>query len=236
MKLGNEVLSTTNYQIFKTITANRPVDENHLRKIIQSMRERYTPTPILVNGKYEVIDGQHRLRACRELKLPLYYIKTNGGIEDVQRINSNSKDWTNADRARSYAESGNFNYSIFIAFKEKYGFGVRECVILLSGMMDNEKAGDKFRNGQFVVKSLKQAETNAEKLLLVAPYYKGFKRRSFVLAMLKLFENPEYDHKVFVSKLKMVSTKMVDCVNIADYTKLIEEIYNYRNKTKIRLF
>ena len=42
------------------------------------MKKKYLVSPILVNEKMEVIDGQHRLQAQKELNLPTYYIKNKG--------------------------------------------------------------------------------------------------------------------------------------------------------------
>ena len=66
-KIVNQVLQTNVHSIFKTQKGNRPINKNHLDRLILSMKKKYLISPILVNEKMEVIDGQHRLQAQKEL-------------------------------------------------------------------------------------------------------------------------------------------------------------------------
>lgn len=234
----SEVLTTTNYGLFKLLRGNREINEPHLNRLIHSMSEKYLPVPIIVNKKNEVIDGQHRLAACKNLGLPVYYIKGDDyDLRDVQKINSTSKRWGPNDMAYSYAELGNDNYRIYLDFREEYGFDKGGSVAMLSGMTsDHSGANADFRNGLFKVKNLKYAKEAAEKLYSIEPYYKGFKRRSFVIAMLHLFGNKSYNHKHFLAKLEFNSQKMVDCTTFMQYIKMIEEIYNWKSQEKLRFF
>ena len=72
----------------------------------------------------------------------------------------------------------------------------------------------------------------------VGKYYDGFKRRSFIYAMLKCFRNPHYCHDNFLKKLSKMSAKLTDQAGTIDYLKVIEGIYNFRirESSKIRLF
>lgn len=229
---------TTNYGMFKFIKGNRRINEAHLNRLIASIREKYIPVPIIVNKKHEVIDGQHRLEACRQTQKPVYYIMGDAyDLRDVQRMNSNAKNWGPGDMALSYAELGNKNYEIYIKFRDDYGFDKGSSVAMLSGMTaDHSGANADFRNGLFVVKNLQYAKDCAEKLFSIEPFYKGFKRRSFVIAMLHLFQNKQYKHKHFLDKLEFNSMKMMDQTTHVQYLKLIESIYNWRSQDKVRFF
>ena len=66
-----KILSTYEYDKFKKIKGNRKINFKNLGKIINSMSKKQLVIPILVNEKFEVIDGQHRLQACIELGLPV---------------------------------------------------------------------------------------------------------------------------------------------------------------------
>ena len=57
-----QVKETKNYSMFTTIGGNRPLNELHLNRLKKSMEEELLISPIIVNEKHEVIDGQHRLR------------------------------------------------------------------------------------------------------------------------------------------------------------------------------
>ncbi len=56
-------------------------------------------------------------------------------------------------------------------------------------------------------------------------YYEGYKRRSFVYAMLDLFDNPEYNHQEFIKKLSYQTTKLVDVPRAEDYLQIIDRSF-----------
>jgi hypothetical protein len=71
--------------------------------------------------------------------------------------------------------------------------------------------------------------------MLVEPYYDEWKRRSFILAMLQLFKNSNFELTEFLQKLKLQPTAMTNCSTTNQYVSLIEEIYNYRRREKVNL-
>ena len=80
---------TTDYDSFKRVLGNRKVLEDRVSKILASFDKiGYIPVPIIVNEKYEVIDGQGRLEACKRRGLPVNFIIRPGlKIEDCIVMN-----------------------------------------------------------------------------------------------------------------------------------------------------
>ena len=70
----NTVHKTNDYDLFNDIFGNRKIAKYHINNIKQSFSEKQIEAPIIVNEKYEVIEGQHRFRSCKALELPIYYI------------------------------------------------------------------------------------------------------------------------------------------------------------------
>ena len=98
MKKINEVFETKDYNMFSFISNNRSVSKGHINKIIQSMKKRRLISPILVNEKGQIIDGQHRFLAQKELGLPIPYIEQEGyGEKETQILNTNTKNWSLLD-------------------------------------------------------------------------------------------------------------------------------------------
>jgi ParB-like chromosome segregation protein Spo0J len=64
-----KVMETMDYNLFSKFNGNRDVKILHVNRIAKSMTEQFLIKPIDVNEKYEVIDGQHRLEACKETGL-----------------------------------------------------------------------------------------------------------------------------------------------------------------------
>lgn len=113
---------TRDYSIFKQLEGNREATDKRAAKIAKSIRKvGYVPCPIVVNEKYEVIDGNGRFKAIKNLGLHVYYIVVPGlTIEHCVAMNINSTNWTNTDFINSYAEQGNRNYVSLKYLMEKH--------------------------------------------------------------------------------------------------------------------
>lgn len=238
MKTINHVMMTNDYSMFKNIEGNRNINKLHLKRLKQSIQEKYIMVPIIVNNKYEIIDGQHRFESAKDLSKPVYFIKIDGlKLPDIHRLNTNLKNWQADDYLAGYCELGLEDYIIYRDFKEKYKFGHDETKTLLSGTLSSDgNQIDHFRNGTFIVKDLRTAEKNAEKIIMVGKYYDGIRRRAFVKAMLQLFDHPEYNHAELLNKLSYQSRSLVDCTNYRQYITLIEEIYNYKRNRDNKVY
>lgn len=235
-KVGYTATYLTNkYEIFKFLEGNRNINKLHVNRLKKSMKQNYLYTVIMVNESFEVIDGQHRLQACKELKLPIRYMIAYGyGLEEVQRLNATAKTWNADDYMNGYCNLGFENYIIYRNYKNKYGFGHNETqALLLDKFIRGKDTG--FNDGNFKIKNLKKSIEKAETIIKVAPYYKGYKRRSFIYSLMHLLEKEQFNFNEFIKKLKIQSTKLVDCINQDQYTMLIEEIYNFKRREKVNL-
>jgi len=240
MKQINQVLETNDYSMFKVLGGNREVNMLHVKRLKESMSVKYITVPIIVNEDHQIIDGQHRFQSARELNKPIYFIKIGGlKLPDIHRLNTNTKNWTADSFLTGYCDLGKSQYITYKQFKERFGFGHNETQALLSNL--SRMGGNRntsFRDGTFVIEDYSMAVRNAEKISMCSQYYEGYKRRSFVYAMLDLFKNEEYNHAEFLNKLSFQSVKMQDCTTIDQYLVLIEEIYNFKRtkETKVRFY
>ena len=239
MKKVNQVYQTNDYKLFKTINGNRNINPLHLNRLKKSIDEKYISVPIVVNDRYEIIDGQHRYESARDLNKPIYFIKIGGlQLPDIHRLNSNLKNWQADDYLDGYCMLGYPEYIKYREFKDKYKFGHSETKSLLSGTLRFGDRGqtDAFKDGTFKIGDYKKAEQDAQKLIAIGEYYDGYKRKSFIKAMMLLFANKKYQHQEFLKKLKYQSRKMVDCTNHEQYLDLINEIYNYNRPKEEKIF
>ena len=194
----------------------------------------------MVNEKFEIIDGQHRFLISQELNLPInYIISKNYGLNEVQILNANMKNWQTVDYVNGYCDLGFKDYIIYRDFVNKYDFQGQVAVLLLSGEEaygnGKENPATRFKEGKFKVKDLDNANKMAEKIMMIEPYYKGYLRRSFVFALIGMFKNENFEFTEFIAKLKQQPTTMQDCTSRTQYEVLIEEIYNYRRREKVNL-
>ena len=103
---------TYDYGKFKIMRGNRKVAEKRVTTIMESIKKiGRLPTPIIVNEKMEIIEGQGRYVACQRLGLPIEYIIVEGAtIEDCRVINQANTPWGEDDYIQSHIQSGNENY------------------------------------------------------------------------------------------------------------------------------
>jgi len=152
---------TTDYSIFKAMNGNRKVNLGNVRRIVASKKIKDLPVPIIVNEKMEVIDGQHRLAACKELGTAVKYIVAEGlTLEDVQRMNTNMHNWGDVDYLQSYVDRFNAgeerfeDYKRLEEFMKEYEFGIGSAITLLTLGDDYKETHQNFQDGEFLIDDL----------------------------------------------------------------------------------
>lgn len=243
------VFSTKDYAKFKTIGGNRMVNDAHVRRLKKSFDEEYLLSPILVNERFEIIDGQHRYQAAKLSGRELNYIVAEGyRLPQVQRLNTGTSNWGKKDYLQSYADLGVKAYVQMLAFMNKYpDFGLAAAESLLtqnSGGANNRnkeftgngQSGVKnFQNGDLEIADLEFAYEAADKIMLVKPLYDGYTRTNFVRAISVLIQKDNFDMDHFLSKLEKNPGMLSHRNSISEYIEVIEEIYNYRSRSKVNL-
>lgn len=102
-KLIGKIFETKDYDRFKILEGNRPI--NHVKKLIISIQEiGMLMCPVLVNERFEIIDGQGKYTACKYLGLPVPYVVQNGlTIKECRYLNRYQTKWNVKDFINSYA-------------------------------------------------------------------------------------------------------------------------------------
>ena len=101
------VQETKDYGKFSFMELNRNLSRNHVERLKASFNKAYLLAPILVNEFYEIVDGQHRFTAAKEMGLPVRYVVANGyTIDHVKMLNHEGKNWNVMDHFMSYAKAG----------------------------------------------------------------------------------------------------------------------------------
>lgn len=248
----NEVYKTSDLSIFKLIDGNRVPNLQHVKRLSESIRVNGMKcNPILVNEQMQVIDGQHRLMACKNTNSFVYYIIVDGySLNEVHTLNLNQKNWTKKDFMEGYANMGVEPYIKLKSFIEKNDdFSFNDCVILCSNTSSNNadvshkykiqnpslSKIEVFTEGTWAGKDFNIAQDWANKIRMISTYYNGYNRSVFVGTICGLFLNEKFDFNEFMHKLRLQPTALVDCANRDQYRTLIEDIYNWRSRTKINL-
>lgn len=100
--------TTKDYSLFKR-AKNRRVDPKDVEKKRKSIEEIGLQSPIIVNRKYQIVDGQHRFEALKELNKPIDFLISYNWHQDddTATINNTQRSWSVMDWAEFRASQGN---------------------------------------------------------------------------------------------------------------------------------
>lgn len=239
-EVAYQVLKTFNYSLFKFMGDNRNVNLLHVSRLIQSFKEKHLVCPLIVNEKYEVIDGQHRLHACIETGMPVYYIKIQGyGINEVQQLNTNQKNWNKIDYLHSFCSEGKKPYLEFQEFMNTFpDFQIKaaERIIALKSSADRKTGKNAvnmrdFENGKLVIPNITRSYIIARRISELKPFFEGYNNGTFVAAIIPLLiKSKSYNHKEMLHKLSNWAIRLTVCNDVASYRILLEDIFNYKRQ------
>ena len=152
METEKVVKTTKDYSIFKKLEGNRPVANRRINKIIASIQNvGYITSPLIVNEKMEVIDGQGRLEALKQLGLPVEYIVHPGiGINECIAMNINQGNWSLKDYIESYSVRGNKSYQRLEQLIKGYPLANLD-VIATAALRVNKITGTMVKDGSLVL-------------------------------------------------------------------------------------
>lgn len=242
-----KIYRTTEYDMFKSLDGNREV--TGYMSIIRSIEEvGYVLSPILVNEKMEVVDGQNRLRALRILGKPVDYIIQEGiGIKECRSLNIGQKNWTFSDFIKSYSADGNANYTRLLGL-----LGTYQKDFAIDGVLCANKhfhivngGGIKYpivQDGSLILSkedcydSAKTLETL--KGLGYVDFFKNNKMtaRTYWRAVMYANRNPECDMARLIKQMNQYQLQIVSCSKVEDQLRYLENVYNKSLRKDCRIY
>jgi hypothetical protein len=235
----NRVYQTKEYSKFKFRNDNRIVNQNHVKSITRKMKEKgwYPGSYVIVNSKFEIIDGQHRVKAAMEANVPIQYTMEKGaGFQTIRNLNTNQKNWALADHIHGFVEEKNENYIRLNDFMNEFPeLKPTECMMLTQNCFTHVDR-DVFESGNFTTKDMDVARDWARNIMLLKPYFEGYNRSMFIRALVKILsKRVDFIFDEFVRKVKMRPDLIHFCGSVPEYVGMIEEIYNYRRRNTEKL-
>lgn len=233
---------TTDYEKFGTIEGNRQVDRRHVREIkalIETNGNLIEQFPIKVNPNMEILDGQHRFEALKELELPIVYeIVEGANINTVRAINLGNKNWNWQDMAQSFYDLGNEEYGWFLRFVNGHKLPFMVALAFANQPQYRGQATP-FNQGYLKVEEKTKAVALAEHYGQVRAYVPHIvATRDFALALKLLWQNDEYEEERMIKKIAELGDTLPAKSSRPDYARKLEEIYNHRmgEAARVRLF
>lgn len=160
---------------FKLLKRNRTTSQAQVNKLIVKLQEpKGQLVPIIINEKWEVINGQHRLQAAEEGNIDHIIVMISFGatIEDVIVMNTTEKKWNFWDYLKCHSEPSapsSEEYQKIKTFLKNYTISPKAALWLLSGN-NHDYGTEDFEAGIFEVKHLEEAQKQGDYLRKVKGY------------------------------------------------------------------
>lgn len=237
------ILETSDYTQFKKHPANRDVDEKSIDRLAEAIQKKnlLKSHPVVVDKEFYIIDGQHRIEACKKLQIPVTFIVDETITpEDMITLNTNSKSWNMDNFLNFYVSKGKQDYILLDQFIHREKFPINIALRLLNGNRNGSFYKD-YKDGNYKFPNPKELEEVLLKQLQinqVINYVKtktsGMKtyldRVTFYGAMVDFFNIKSFDFDVFMTKLQYRIDLIHACTKQGEYLRLFKEIYNWKNK------
>lgn len=229
-----EIQKTQDYDLFKEIKGNRTTSKSNVNKLREAIRHNPASleyNPILINEKWEVVNGKHRLEAARAEEVPVYFVQVAGlGLKDVQKLNAIAKVWSPLDYAHSYAEIGLTDYRLYVEFKKFYK--LNHDILMAYMSLDRFINTTMFREGKFSVPDANASANLCDMLKTFEPYFDRANTRSFAMAFKQLATTPKYNHSIMLTQLERYSSRLKVRALPKDYLEDLIDFYNYYRQGK----
>lgn len=244
---NSEVFETSEF-LFTYSNKNRPIDEG---KVLEFMRKfktnqnymREFPALICITT-WVILDGQHRIEACKRLSIPFCYRWTNEDsgltIDNVASVQANAG-WKTMDYVHSFIKQGKQDYVVLNRFIARYNLPPTTAVMILSAKGPTSQKGGSLKSTGFYTGNLK-VENETEGHILakrVLEFGKlGFEctNRNFVMALMLVMKHPDYNHTQMIKRFTSYGNSIFHKqVNTLLYVREFEKLYNYSSQEQNRL-
>ncbi len=232
---------TTDYSIFRRMEGNREVTAQRAGVIKQSIEKiGLIPSPLIVNEFMEIIDGQGRFEAIKQLELPVFYIVVPGlGLQDCVSMNVNSTPWKTIDYIRSYAETGNDNYVRLVKLIDSYvpnlPFSVVICAAtgLMTGASSSVKLGE-LNLPEEHYKSIDEMLSYVSRFTSILKQYGKSNQSPVLNALCFCYQCEAVDNERMFHAFESYAHKLNGSSKIVEVLDSVTEIYNFgRKKNKV---
>lgn len=129
-----EILKTEQYELFKFKDENREINFNKVASLKSRLiNDGRQIIPIIVNSNMEIIDGQHRFKALKELGWSImYYIDDSVSSKDLISINNSQRNWGLNDFIHYHASLGTKTFVGLEKVCKQYEFPLKVVLSALS--------------------------------------------------------------------------------------------------------
>lgn len=239
-----EIIKSNNYDQFKRIIGNREVVMNHINDMVQIINQvnLLSVFPFVVTQDGYLVDGQHRLAACKANKWDFYYLVIPFLLDEVvvALINSHQLKWRPEDYLNFYAERGSEQYIFVKELIVKSKVSLANIIALIKPTRFS--ASKELKNGTLRVFSTQEEKQLAIDLLdaylQVKPVFNHevWMDRDFVQAFRTMIQQVSVPE--IIEYVQKANIEITPQINSKDYLRVFESVFNkFRHKKNhVRFF
>jgi hypothetical protein len=240
----NKIYKTDNYGMFKRLEGNRAVSNIRKKRLNDSFdKVGQIPSPIVVNEKMEIIDGQGRFEVSKERNLPIYFTMIKGiGDRECICMNTGTMNWSMRDYVDFYAEKGLEDYKVLQELDDKYtNVPLSTIIPIARGVNGSRHQKDSIGNiaeGKYKVTiELDVLDSILEFIDTLTPYLKKYTKMQAIVPVLYFcYKCKEIDNDLLKKKILGNSYLMSISKDVLTLCDSIGEIYNRNKRGKIISF
>lgn len=229
---------------------NRVIQRPHVDRLKRYI-EKYgyiKGFPIIADKEGNIIDGQHRYLACKELNIePDIIISDQTDL--MPTINASQLKWRIADYVNYYATKGIPDYIILKEICQEFNLSPSMVLNIYlgrttqktglsrsSGGMEGSpiKAGA-FRFKDTSDKGIDKLKRKIKAILSLISALELPKTDKLLIAIVRISEDKNFHFQKMYSKLDYMKARVHKCSTINEYIAMLSFIYNYRNSTKVSI-
>ena len=229
----------------KFLTMNRPVQRGQVERLKEIIRDQgYNKgLPIIVDKDGNILDGQHRYVACKELGIEPEII-VDGTDAIIPLINSSQLRWSMKDYINFYAGKGFPDYIILdnLCKAKKLSPGIAYNIIYSKSIarpaLTRKDKSVPLKDGTFkfpdhTPKYFTKLESKIDKILNLVNVLGIPRTDRLVIAISKLAEEPNFSFATMIKKLDYQKARVYRCSTITEYVNMLSDIYNHKNSKKV---
>lgn len=223
----------TDYTKFKLYGFNRIVTQGHIDKIKKSIRENgfIKSFPVLVDRNFNIIDGQHRFCACKQLNLPIYYEMIDTPKKKlVVSLNTSHKNWNVADYVKFYSECAkNENFIRLASVMKMMKLSASEAHLMRGGYI-GRKFQSEVQNGTliFTAQDVEKVSFNCIYIDRICKNLRFKYSYRFARAVMALENYEGFSRERLLEQTEKYSTRAYKCPTYIDYVNMLIDLYNYK--------
>lgn len=167
--MKTQIQETREYDKFSFQKGNREIKNKHVADLTVSVSKRnMLPNyPILVNEKFEIIDGQHRFMVSKNGGYPVYYtVIPDATLEETAMANVTVKAWQLGNYVEMYAAQGKPHYVWLLQAMRDNGLAAT-CIMMLARGNQRDAFGAHIKSGNLKI-SNEEKETIDDGIVILA--------------------------------------------------------------------